>query len=109
MAHMSNGKGPYPDKAGEFCGNFLPRTRRTPMTGGSQAEADRHQREWLDRMRFGQPSNCPQGTSQEMADKGWVGLYLKEDRSLFDWEVPFETNELREDFVIVKSRLPHAQ
>lgn len=85
MAYTVNGKGPYPDKAGEFCGNHDP---------AGPADSD-----YLKRMRFGKPSCCDDGTSREMAAGGWVGLYLKEDRKLFEWETPIETDALTEAVV----------
>jgi hypothetical protein len=43
--------------------------------------------EWLAQMRFGRPRPCAAGTTEEMEDKGFVGLYLKNDSGkLFDWE-----------------------
>ncbi len=84
MAHMVGGKGPYPDKAGEFCGNFYPDGLLPPDRGAAS-----RQREYLVRMRFGRPRPCK--ATYVTADNGWVGLYLKTDRPLFDWEVPCET------------------
>ncbi len=102
MAHTIDGKGPYPDKAGEFCGNFHPDELPTRLFNESFAEAAERQKEWLGRMRFGKPSNCQVGTSEEMAAAGEVGLYLKEDRALFDWETPVETDELTEPIVTMR-------
>lgn len=99
MAHTTDGKGPYPDKAGEYCGNHFPGSEPALGVGQSPQVAKRHQEEWLARMRFGKPANCGAGTSEEMAQKGWVGLYLKEDRELYEWETPIDTNELHEDQV----------
>jgi hypothetical protein len=36
------------------------------------------------------------GTSDEMAAKGWVGLYLKEDHALLPGDTPVETDALTE-------------
>lgn len=99
MAYMSHGKGPYPNKTGEFCGNYLPGSFPIRLLHQTQEEADQHQREWLAHMRIGRPSNCAAGSSGEMAAKGWVGLYLKEDCNLHDWEVPVDTDELSENYV----------
>lgn len=99
MAHMTDGKGPYPDKAGEHCGNHLPGSSPLRLIGQTQAEADSHQEDWLAKMRSGKPSNCEVGTSEEMAAKGFVGLYLTDDRDLFDWETPVDTDELTEAVV----------
>lgn len=99
MAYTNEGKGPYPNKAGEHCGNHMPGSRAMRLSGQSQVEADTHQEEWLAKMRFGTPSNCGLGSSAEMVAKGYVGLYLKEDRDLFDWETPVDTDELTEAVV----------
>lgn len=102
MAHMTDGHGPYPDKAGEFCGNWLPGPENFPamrLCEEPQEEADRHQREWLARMRFGRPAGCGAGSSEKMTSCGYVGLYLKEDRELYDWETPVDTDTLTEDRV----------
>lgn len=99
MAYMTKGKGPYPNKAGDFCGNHVPGSPVLRSFHESQAEAQRHQQVWLAQMRFGKPSNCEAGSSAEMAAKGYVGLYLKEDRDLFDWETPVDTDELTEAVV----------
>ncbi len=77
MAHMIDGKGTYPDKAGEFCGNYCPDNPyhfTIPI---------------LATMRFGRPHPCEDPLVT--AEHGWVGLYLKEDQPLFDWETPCET------------------
>lgn len=99
MSHMTDSRGPYPDKAGEFCGNHMPGSSPCPVQGESRPDAAERQKEYLAWMRFGKPSNYNAGTSKEMAAAGWVGLYLKEDRKLFDWETPVETDELTEDRV----------
>jgi hypothetical protein len=96
---MIDGEGPCPDKAGEFCGNYMPGNLPWFSFRQSPKEAARHQREYLDRMRFGKPSTCEAGTSSEMAARGWVGLYLKEDHKLFEWETPVETGALTEAVV----------
>ncbi len=99
MAHTIKGKGPYPDKAGEFCGNHKPGCLAILLAGESIKDADCRWAKWLEDVRFGDPSDCKAGTSKEMKAKGWVGLYLKEDRSLFDWEKPVDTDELTEAVV----------
>lgn len=94
MAYMNKGVvpgGPYPNKAGEYCGNHLVGSTPTCRFDESPQEAATHQREYLGRMRFGRPHSCEVGTSAEMAARGYVGLYLKEDRSLMSWEVECET------------------
>lgn len=69
MAYMIDDKGPYPNKAGEYCGNHHPNDKYA-------------RQDYLDRMRFGRPHACESGTTEEMEAKGYVGLYLKEDDPL---------------------------
>lgn len=99
MAHISDGRGPYPDKAGEFCGNHRLGNDPPRQLHESFEEAWERQDAFLVRMRFGKPSLCKAGTSAEMKAKGLVGLYLKEDRELFSWETPIETDALTEQQV----------
>ena len=101
MAHLVGTKGPYPDKAGEFCGNHHPDFEATPLLSLHETPRQAQQRQfmYLLGMQFGKPSNCKAGTSEEMAARGYVGLYLKEDRKLLSWETSIETNELTEAVV----------
>lgn len=69
--------GPYPNKAGEYCGNYY--------LHQSSEETERL-KAYLARMRFGRPRPCQAGTMEEMEKDGYVGLYLKEDRELMSWE-----------------------
>lgn len=56
MAYMThNGKGPYPNKRGEYCGNYLPTANRE---------------QYLQKMRFGRPRPCESGTTKEMEARG---------------------------------------
>lgn len=92
MAYMVDDKGPYPNKAGEFCGNHHPAGPDRfvmPMHGETLQQAADHEREYLARMRFGQPHPCKDASVT--AENGWVGLYLKKDSPLFDWETPCDT------------------
>ena len=89
MAHMIREQGPFPDKAGEFCGNYQPGSASAQGVYETPAEAKKREDEWLSRMRFGRPRPCK--TTSVTAENGWVGLYLKEDRPLFDWETPCPT------------------
>lgn len=102
---IKDGKGPYPNKAGEFCGNYHPDPGFgiPQLTTETIQEATQHHVKWLLQMRFGKPSNCPGGTSEEMTRQGFVGLYLKKDRELYDWEMPIETDKLTEAYVTTKS------
>ncbi len=92
MAYMVNGKGPYSDKAGEFYGNHHPGAFGTIVLPGdreTREHACERRDEFLARMRFGRPRPCKDASVR--AENGWVGLYLKEDQPLFDWETPCET------------------
>ncbi len=99
MAHSIKGKGLYPDKAGDFCGNHAPGGGLVISFHETVKEAERHHREYFARMRFGKPSSCSAGTSEEMVALGYIGLYLKEDRKLLHFETPIETDKLTEDYV----------
>lgn len=99
MAHAANGRGPFPDKAGEFCGNYTPGSPACCHLNEPPAEAERRQEERLALMRFGRPSKCAAGSSEEMAAQGYVGLYLKEDAKLSAGSIPMDTDELQEDRV----------
>ncbi len=74
MAYMVEGRGPYPNKAGEYCGNHCGHPLTIP-----------------ENMRKGRPRPCPDGTTAEMEAQGYVGLYLKEDQKLMDWEEECDT------------------
>lgn len=111
MAYMIEGKGPYPNKAGEFCGNYRPGARSFVMCDLNQDldDAKRQQQDRLAKMRYGKPSSCEAGTSDEMAAAGWVGLYLKEDQPLYAWETPVETDALTEAVVTSPTLLAKAE
>ena len=49
--------------------------------------------DWLSKMRFGRPHPCKAGTTEEMTEMGFVGLYLKHDQILHDWEKEVATPE----------------
>ncbi len=92
MAYMVDDKGPYPNKSGEFCGNYQPNAHHswpTPVGNETPQQAARHEKEYLARMRFGRPRPCK--AKYVTAKNGWVGLYLKEDRPLLSWETQCET------------------
>jgi hypothetical protein len=61
-------RGPYPNKAGEFCGNI----------GLSDPDLGR---DVLKTKRLGAPSSCLAGTSIELQAKGMAGLYLLKDQT----------------------------
>ena len=100
MAYETKRGGPYPNLAGEFCGNHSVGSKPLfDWHNPDPEEAVKRQEDYLARMRFGKPSCCQAGTSEEMARRGYVGLYLKEDRPLRVGETPVETDELTEDAV----------
>lgn len=61
MAYMLRDKGPFPNKAGEFCGNC------------QRAKANR------DDCYIGRPRPHGMGTVERAEAQGYVGLYLKKD------------------------------
>lgn len=66
MAYMTkDGLGPYPNKAGEYCGNHNPK-----YSQGGEVH-------WT--IRCGRPRPCKAGTTEELEADGWMGLYLKDD------------------------------
>ncbi len=93
MAHMIDGEGPYPDKAGEYCGNhyinspFPP----LPMSNETSAQAAKHKRVWLLKMRFGRPRATIAYSMEQLETDGLVGLYLKEDQPLLSFETRCDT------------------
>src|SRR3989304_2647474 len=96
MAYMtSDGQGPYPNKAGEFCGNYHPE-----RSSWRTLEEQVRELKWLCQMRFGWPHSCPAGTVEEMEANGYVGLYLKKDQLLKPGDIEVDTpEELREPSV----------
>lgn len=66
MAYMLRDKGPYPNKAGEFCGNCLHEQLRL-------GKVDR------DDCYIGRPQPCGRSTVEKLEAQGFVGLYLKKD------------------------------
>ena len=89
MAYMNKGsvpRGPYPNKAGEFCGNHMVGSEPYCCNGESPEQSEAAHVAYLAKMQFGRPRPCKAGTTEEMEAKGYVGLYLKEDRPLMFWE-----------------------
>ena len=70
---------PYPNLAGEFCGNHFKGGRAYACDGQTQSEANEQQQTYLARMRFGRPRPDGTATTEELEARGLVGLYLKED------------------------------
>lgn len=80
MAYKTkDGKGPYPNMAGEYCGNYFPGAPPAWCHDETREQAAEKERQYLARMRFGLPRGCMAGTTEQMKAEGWVGLYLKED------------------------------
>ena len=100
MAYMKkDGGAPYPNKAGEYCGNHCPTDQPCIKFHESPEEAKRNQERYLATMRFGRPRPCWAGTTEDMEAMGYVGLYLKHDFpvDLADGDVEIETpDELKE-------------
>ncbi len=82
MAYMVEGRGPYPNKVGEYCGNHSPGSLSITGLGESRESADKRQKVYLARMRFGRPRLTSEFTAKQLEAKGWVGLYLNESRRL---------------------------
>lgn len=80
MAYMTkDGNGPYPCYAGEHCGNHLIGSMAYAREGQTHVEANYYEVMWLAQMRWGRPRPTKEGATEELENKGWVGLYLKED------------------------------
>ena len=75
-------EGPYPNKKGEFCGNYHPNSEPYANIIETTEQAHTRQAAWLSKMRFGRPRPCEAGTTEELEQQGYVGLYLKKDESL---------------------------
>lgn len=92
MAYMTkDGKGPYPHKAGDYCGNHHPGSPMLRMWNVDPVVQQREHDAWLAKMRFGRPRPCKAGTTKEREAAGDVGLYLKADSPLYcdgDTEIP---------------------
>lgn len=92
MAYMKkDGKGPYPNKAGEYCGNHFPGLPPLYANDTAPQQAAENQKRHLATMRFGRARGCKAGTSEEMKAEGWVGLYKKEDSVAMDGDVQIPT------------------
>ena len=91
MAYMVGDKGPYPSKAGEYCGNHLPGNRILRQEGQTQEQAEYNQTAHLATMRFGRPRPWEAGTTEELEARGWVGLYAKADMALLECETDVPT------------------
>lgn len=106
MAYRTKAGTLCPNLAGEFCGNHMPESWPVAMFGETPQEAEAHQRRYLAQMLSGKPSTCPAGTSEEMAAKGYVGLYLKNDVPIPPDGILVETDELTEGIVSTRGTDP---
>lgn len=79
MAYMDGNKGPYPNKAGDWCRNHLLGSQAYARSGMTHSEAQENQKVWLSTMRFGRPRPYEGKTTEELEAAGFVGLYLKQD------------------------------
>lgn len=92
MAYITKTGGPYPNKKDEFCGNHRPNEDadwRDPDWRNFEIEG----RKQPTRVRFGRPHPCAAGTTEELEEQGFVGLYLQNDHPLMDGETEVETPE----------------
>ena len=97
MAYMIDDKGPYPNKAGEYCGNHCIGSEPVLVLGESPQDTNRHQRAYLAKMRFGRPRATYAYTTRQLQGMGIVGLYLREDSPKRDGAVQISTpSELME-------------
>ena len=81
-------KGPYPNRRGEFCGNHYLSDEPVHII-----DEQAYYVEWLSKMRFGRPRPCNTGTTKELQQQGFVGLYLKADEPLLSNEIEVPTPE----------------
>lgn len=86
-------EGPYPNKEGEFCGNYHPDFEPHPIRDETLEQARTNHRNWLAKMRFGKVHPCKAGNTEEMERQGYVGLYLKADQPLMGDEIEVPTPE----------------
>lgn len=92
MAYMNkDGKGPYPNKAGDYCGNHFSGGQVPHVFSADRTEEAKAHSAWLAKMRFGRPRPTTAMTIEELQREGMVGLYLKADEPLYldgDTEIP---------------------
>ena len=77
--------GPYPNKVGDSCGNGI---LGSPEFLGNKKG-----------FRTGRPASCEGGTSEEMARKGYAGIYLSVDRPPSPDDIDVDTDMLTEPVV----------
>lgn len=81
MAYMIGDRGPYPNKAGEYCGNHSRGSPPLREWNEDFAVTVRNHNVWLQTMRFGRPRPTTAYTIEQLEGMGMVGLYLKQDQS----------------------------
>lgn len=108
--------GPCPNKIGEFCGNAhrddleitlegLIRKHGSLMKGLEGYEGVGNTP--ITNKRIGRPATCPNGSSERMAELGYVGIYLTKDHSLTFPEKEREVDtDLLEEEVVSGQRIP---
>ena len=79
MAYMRGERGPFPHRVGELVGNYNPSLPPGPFN--SQKEFEQSLPDWST-MRAGRPCPTPTLSSGELANQGWVGVYLTESLPL---------------------------
>jgi hypothetical protein len=73
MAYKLGANGPLPSREGEFYANWNPAL--PPVT---QRENEETTPDWT-KVRSGRPRPTAAFTSSELAEQGWIGLYLRHD------------------------------
>ena len=102
-------RGPYPNKAGEFCGNTLLSDLILGADGTTilfrksypwqRMRLGSNGYEKVVNQRMGRPAVCQAGSSEEMLKTGYTGLYLIKDEALLSFETAVDTDELAEEVV----------
>lgn len=92
MAFMTaDGEGPFPNRAGEHCGNFFVDCYPVTAENETLEDALKRQDKYLSRFRFGRPRPTSTGTIEELEKLGLNGLYLKEDQSIGSSDTEIKT------------------
>lgn len=109
MAYLYDGKGPYPNKKGEFCGNAQ---RTLLILAEDGITVEKCSGRTVYGKRIGKPSSCKihiadvtlAVTSNQMAKIGYVGLYLTKDQPHSPEDIEIDTDALLEEVVSSKGR-----
>lgn len=91
MAYMIDGKGPYPNRVDEYCGNHQPGMIPMARLGQTQEQTNASLAAYLRTMKFGRPRPCKAGTTAELEERGVVGLYARHAHKLRGREVAVPT------------------